>query len=74
MKREARIWLKIINACLIPGKEMTEISRDRVCLVYSLMIDVPINIDALVRIFMHKSRTHKMTRFSSEGLHHKFLK
>ncbi|MCD7451282.1 hypothetical protein HAX54_010635 [Datura stramonium] len=44
MSREARIWLKIICAYLVPGKHVTHVTRERVCLVFSLMNGRPVNV------------------------------
>ncbi|MCD7467891.1 hypothetical protein HAX54_005587 [Datura stramonium] len=44
MSREARVWLKIVCACLLPGKHVTYVTRERVCLFYALMTRMPINV------------------------------
>ncbi|MCD7462704.1 hypothetical protein HAX54_049138 [Datura stramonium] len=44
MTREARIWLRIVCACLVPEKYMTHVTWERVCLVYVLMTGIPINV------------------------------
>ncbi|MCE3216263.1 hypothetical protein HAX54_005778 [Datura stramonium] len=45
MSREARIWLKIICACLVPENHVTHIKRERVCLMFSLMIERLVNVE-----------------------------
>ncbi|KAH0710902.1 hypothetical protein KY284_012329 [Solanum tuberosum] len=62
MNREARIWLKIVMNCLIPTLHFTEVTRDRVCLVYALMKDVPINVGAVLKSAMRKARVHRGRR------------
>ncbi|MCD9644868.1 hypothetical protein HAX54_033381 [Datura stramonium] len=37
MNQEARIWLKIVCSCRIPGVHMSDVIWDRVFLVYALM-------------------------------------
>uniref|UniRef100_M1DCP2 Putative plant transposon protein domain-containing protein n=1 Tax=Solanum tuberosum TaxID=4113 RepID=M1DCP2_SOLTU len=37
MLREARVWLNIVMHCSTPGLHYTNITRDRVCLIYYLM-------------------------------------
>ncbi|MCE3216459.1 hypothetical protein HAX54_006614 [Datura stramonium] len=44
MSKEARIWLKIVCACLVPEKHVTHVTRERVCLVFALMIERPVNV------------------------------
>ena len=67
LNREARIWLRIVNSCLIPGTQYTKVTRDRVCLVYALMMNVPINIGAVIRTSMRKARVHKRSHFSFDN-------
>ncbi|KAH0679695.1 hypothetical protein KY284_020780 [Solanum tuberosum] len=38
----ARVWLKIVCSVLLPAKYLTEVTRDRVVLVYMLMKGMPI--------------------------------
>lgn len=68
LNREARIWMRIVNSCLIPGTQYTKISRDRVCLVYSLMTNVPINFGAIIRSTMRKARLHSRSYFTFGNL------
>ncbi|KAG5609519.1 hypothetical protein H5410_020800 [Solanum commersonii] len=68
MNREARVWLKIVMNCLIPGLYFIEVTRDRVCLVYSLMKDLPINVGAVLKLAMRKARVHRCrSKFDSEA-------
>uniref|UniRef100_M1D8H2 Putative plant transposon protein domain-containing protein n=1 Tax=Solanum tuberosum TaxID=4113 RepID=M1D8H2_SOLTU len=59
MFRETCICLKIVMNCLIPGIHFTDITRDMVCLVYALMTGTELNIRAIVKSAMRKSRVHK---------------
>jgi len=68
MNRKARVWLKIIMNCFIPGLHYTEVTRDRVCLVYALMKDVPISIGAVLKSAMRKARVHRGRRYVFGGL------
>ncbi|KAG5620145.1 hypothetical protein H5410_005363 [Solanum commersonii] len=68
MNREARVWLKIFMNCLIPGLHFTEVMRDRVCLVYALMKDLPINVGAVIKSAMRKARVHRGRRYTFGGL------
>ncbi|KAG5605289.1 hypothetical protein H5410_026781 [Solanum commersonii] len=68
INREARVWLKIVMNCLIPGLHFTEVMRDRVCLVYALMKDLPINIGAVLKSSMRKARVHRGRRYTFGGL------
>ncbi|KAG5596044.1 hypothetical protein H5410_037276 [Solanum commersonii] len=49
MIREARVWLKIMMNYLIPRLHYTDITRDRVCLVYALMTPSELNIDIVLK-------------------------
>lgn len=59
MLRETRVWLKNVMNCLIPGLHCTDITRDRVCLVYALMTNSKLNIGAIIKSTMQKFRVHK---------------
>ncbi|KAG5577145.1 hypothetical protein H5410_057279 [Solanum commersonii] len=69
MNREARVWLRIIMNCLIPGLYFIKVTKDRVCLVYSLMKDPPINVGAVLKSAMRKARSSRGER----GLHVTFV-
>ncbi|KAH0758158.1 hypothetical protein KY290_021651 [Solanum tuberosum] len=68
INREGWVWLKIIINCFIPGLYYTEVTRDRVCLVYALMKDVPISIGAVLKSAMRKARVHRGRRYVFGGL------
>jgi len=68
MNRVARVWLKIVINCLIPGLHFIEVTRDRVCLVYALMKEVPIYIGAVLKLAMKKARVHRGRRYAFGGL------
>ncbi|KAG5630183.1 hypothetical protein H5410_001900 [Solanum commersonii] len=51
MLRETRIWLKVVMNCLIPVLHYTDITRDRVCLLYVLMTGTELNIRALLKSY-----------------------
>ena len=57
--QEGSIWLKMVMNCLIPGLHCTDITRDRVCLVYALMTNSKLNIGAIIKSTMQKFRVHK---------------
>uniref|UniRef100_M1DNW2 Putative plant transposon protein domain-containing protein n=1 Tax=Solanum tuberosum TaxID=4113 RepID=M1DNW2_SOLTU len=59
MLREKHVWLKVVMNCLIPGIHYTDITRDRVCLVYALMTGTELNIGAILKSAMRKARVHK---------------
>lgn len=67
MTREARIWLKIVMHCFIPGLHFTECTRDRVCLVYALMMGREVNRGAILKSSMRKARVHKGRRYAFGG-------
>ncbi|KAK4729517.1 hypothetical protein R3W88_022505 [Solanum pinnatisectum] len=48
MLREAQVWLKLLMHCLIPGLHYTNITRDKVFLVYALMTSTELNIGAVL--------------------------
>jgi len=54
--------------CLIQGLHYTDITRDRVCLVYALMIGTKQNIRAIVKSAMRKVRVHKGHMYAFGGL------
>lgn len=58
MNREARVWLKIVMNCLIYMFHFTKVKRYRVCLVYALMKDLPINVEAVLKSSIRKARVH----------------
>ncbi|KAH0689707.1 hypothetical protein KY289_017065 [Solanum tuberosum] len=57
----ARVWLKIVCSVLLPAKHLTEVTRDRVVLVYMLIKGVPINVGAILRSEGIEEETIDMT-------------
>uniref|UniRef100_M1E183 Putative plant transposon protein domain-containing protein n=1 Tax=Solanum tuberosum TaxID=4113 RepID=M1E183_SOLTU len=55
---DAEIWLKIMSSTLLPCKHTTEVTRERVVLVYQLMKRLPINVGAILRQNMLKFWTN----------------
>ncbi|KAH0712066.1 hypothetical protein KY289_008025 [Solanum tuberosum] len=70
----ARVWLKIVCSVLLPAKHMTEVTRDRVVLVYMLMKGMPINVGAILRQNMMKFWNNMRWRFCYGGLITRFLR
>ncbi|KAG5580181.1 hypothetical protein H5410_050808 [Solanum commersonii] len=68
MLRETRVWLKVVMNCLIPGLYYTDITHDRVCLVYALLTGMELNIGAIIKSFMWKARDHKGHKYAFGGL------
>ncbi|MCD9560400.1 hypothetical protein HAX54_019073 [Datura stramonium] len=73
LSREARVWLKIVYACLVPGKHVTHITRKRVCIVYALMIGVPVNVKVIIKNVLRRVRVKKGQSFGFGGLLIQFL-
>uniref|UniRef100_M1E149 Putative plant transposon protein domain-containing protein n=1 Tax=Solanum tuberosum TaxID=4113 RepID=M1E149_SOLTU len=70
----SRVWLKIVYSVLLPAKHLTEVTRDRVVLVYMLMKGMPINVGAILRQNMMKFRNNLRWRFCYGGLITYFLR
>ncbi|KAH0761200.1 hypothetical protein KY290_017273 [Solanum tuberosum] len=70
----ARVWLKIACSVLLPAKHLTDVTRDRVVLVYMLMKGMPINVGAILRQNMMKFRNNLWWRFCYDGLITHFLR
>uniref|UniRef100_M1DYX5 Putative plant transposon protein domain-containing protein n=1 Tax=Solanum tuberosum TaxID=4113 RepID=M1DYX5_SOLTU len=70
----ARVWLKLVCSVLLPVKHLTEVTRDRVVLVYMLMKGMPINVGAILRQNMMKFRNNLRWRFCYGGLITRFLR
>uniref|UniRef100_M1DK78 Putative plant transposon protein domain-containing protein n=1 Tax=Solanum tuberosum TaxID=4113 RepID=M1DK78_SOLTU len=66
--RETRVWLKVVMNCLILDLHYTYITRDRVCLVYALITGMELNIGAIIKSSMRKSRVHKEHMYAFGGL------
>ncbi|MCD9643790.1 hypothetical protein HAX54_031489 [Datura stramonium] len=73
LSREARPWLKIVCACLVPGKHVTHVTRERVCLVYALMTRMSINVGVLIKNVLKRARVKKGQNFGFRGLLTRFL-
>ncbi|MCE5165769.1 hypothetical protein HAX54_012188 [Datura stramonium] len=66
LRSEARVWLKIICACLVPEKHVTHMTRKRVFLFYALMTAMPINVGVIIKNVLKRTRVKKgglLTRF-----------
>uniref|UniRef100_M1D9F4 Putative plant transposon protein domain-containing protein n=1 Tax=Solanum tuberosum TaxID=4113 RepID=M1D9F4_SOLTU len=70
----ARVWLKIMCSVLLPTKHLTEVTRDRVVLVYMLMKGMPINVGGILRQNMMKFWNNMRWRFCYGGLITRFLR
>uniref|UniRef100_M1DFB8 Putative plant transposon protein domain-containing protein n=1 Tax=Solanum tuberosum TaxID=4113 RepID=M1DFB8_SOLTU len=70
----ARVWLKIVSNVLLPAKHLTELTQDRVVLVYMLMKGMPINVGAILRQNMMKFRNNLRWRFCYGGLITRFFR
>uniref|UniRef100_M1DBL6 Putative plant transposon protein domain-containing protein n=1 Tax=Solanum tuberosum TaxID=4113 RepID=M1DBL6_SOLTU len=68
MLRKAQVWLKIVMHYLIPGLHYTNITWDRVCLVYALMTATEVNIGVVFKSAMRKARVHKGHKYAFGGL------
>ncbi|MCD7458389.1 hypothetical protein HAX54_038077 [Datura stramonium] len=68
LSREACVWLKIICAYLVPGKHVTHITRERVCLFYTLMTGVPVNGWVIIKNVLRRARVRKGQSFGFGGL------
>lgn len=64
MNRETHIWLKFFMNWLISGLHFIMVTRDRVCLVYSLMMVLPISIRVVLKSTILKARAHRRWRFA----------
>ncbi|KAG5570908.1 hypothetical protein H5410_060674 [Solanum commersonii] len=64
MLREVRVWLKNVIKCLIPGLHYMDITRDRICLVYALMTAIELNIGAVLKLAMQKTRVYKRRMYA----------
>ncbi|KAF3629434.1 hypothetical protein FXO38_05422 [Capsicum annuum] len=74
MDEKARMWGYIFYSCLIQGKHMMEVTRDRVCMIYTLMCDdVDINMGHVIFSAIKKVRTQAGRSFGFRGLVTSFL-
>ncbi|KAH0709236.1 hypothetical protein KY284_010663 [Solanum tuberosum] len=60
---EARIWLKIVCSTLLPCKHTTDVTRERVVLIYHLMKGLPVNVGDILKQNMLKFRTNRRCCF-----------
>ncbi|MCD7455738.1 hypothetical protein HAX54_029382 [Datura stramonium] len=74
LSREARVWLKILCACLVPRKHVTHVTRERVCLVHALMTEMPINVGVLIKNVLKRARVKKGQNIRFRGLLTLFLR
>lgn len=56
---EAQVWLKIVCSTLLPGKHMTDVTREGVVFIYRLMKGLSVNVGAILRQNMPKFWTNK---------------
>ncbi|MCE0480557.1 hypothetical protein HAX54_037524 [Datura stramonium] len=56
LTKEARAWVNLVCIVLLPGTHTTEISRERVVLVYMLMNGLPTNFGAVLGENMRRSK------------------
>ncbi|KAH0665072.1 hypothetical protein KY285_026278 [Solanum tuberosum] len=68
MLRETRVWLKVVMNYLISGLHYTDITRNRLCLVYALRTGTELNIRAFLKSTMRKARVHKGNWYTFGGL------
>lgn len=43
LNKEAKVWVKLVCAVILPGTHMSDITTERIALVYMLMKRIPIN-------------------------------
>ncbi|MCE3216640.1 hypothetical protein HAX54_007290, partial [Datura stramonium] len=56
-----------------PRKHITHVTREKVCLVYALMIRIPINVGVLIKNVLKRARVKKGQSFGFGGLLTRFL-
>lgn len=71
---EARVWLKIVCSTLVPKKHMTDVTRERVVLIYHLMKGLPVNVRAILRQNILKFRTNKRWCFCYGSIITRYLR
>lgn len=75
INKEVSIWLKIIDHFLILGKHMTDITYDKVCLVYALIWeDIDINVGVVILSRLKKGYYHQGHKYGFGGLLTRFLR
>lgn len=68
MSKEAHVVLMIMMQAFLPGKHFTNITRDRACLMYVIMVAIQLNYKVIFRTTMRKMKTHKGYRYAFGGL------
>ncbi|KAH0754743.1 hypothetical protein KY290_025013 [Solanum tuberosum] len=71
---EAHIWLKIVCSTLLPCKHTTDVTRERVVLIYGLMKGLPVNVGDILKQNMLKFRTNKRWRFCYGSIITRYLR
>ncbi|KAG5595308.1 hypothetical protein H5410_036540 [Solanum commersonii] len=69
----ARVSLNIVCSVFLLAKHTSDVTRDRVVLVYMLMKGMPINVGAVLRQYMMKFRNNMRWRFCYGELIIQFL-
>lgn len=64
MNQESRVWTQIIMHSLIPGLYFTDVTKDRVCLIYALRYGRVINFGAMLMSSMRKDRVYIGHRYT----------
>lgn len=68
MNRETRVWVNIMTHSFFWGQHFTDVTRDRVCLVYALMTGMEINFGTILRSAIRKMKMHKGHKYALGGL------
>lgn len=68
MNRDVRVSTKIVMHILIPSLYFTNVTRDRVCVVYALMSGTNINFGVVLKSSMQKVQVHRGHRYSFRDL------
>ncbi|MCD9640540.1 hypothetical protein HAX54_025897 [Datura stramonium] len=58
----------------VPKKHVTQVNRERVCLVYVLMTGIPINVGVIIKTVLKRARVKKGQNFGFGGLLTQFLR
>ena len=68
------MWLKIVFSVFLPSKHLTDVTWDRVVLVYMLMKGMPVNVGAILKQNMMMFRNNFRWGFYYGGLITYFLR
>uniref|UniRef100_M1DUH5 Putative plant transposon protein domain-containing protein n=1 Tax=Solanum tuberosum TaxID=4113 RepID=M1DUH5_SOLTU len=71
---EVRIWLKYVCSTLLSCKHTTNVTRERVVLVYRWMKGLPMNVGAILEQNMLKFRTSKRWHFCYGSIINRYLR